>query len=69
MYSIYVYVYVYICMYIFIYVYMYMYKTELTEKTNFGLFAANRKRKRQTSICLLLTQTEIGSLFSLVSKR
>ncbi len=36
-----------------------------TESSYFR-FAANRKRKRQTSVCFL--QTEIGSLFSLIGK-
>ncbi len=43
-------------------------KAELTENFNIHLFAANRKRKRQTSVCLLQTETENGSLFSLVGK-
>jgi hypothetical protein len=34
-------------------------KTELTENGNFRLFAANGKRKRQTSICLLQMETEV----------
>ncbi len=36
-------------------------KTEQTENSNFPFFAANGKRKRQTSICLLQTETENGS--------
>jgi hypothetical protein len=40
-----------------------------TENGNFRLFAANRKRKRQTSVCLLQTKTENGSLFPLVGKQ
>jgi hypothetical protein len=47
-------------------IYIRIRKTELTENGNFRLFAANGKRKRQTSVCFL--QTEIGSLFSLVGK-
>jgi hypothetical protein len=39
-------------------------KTELTENGNFRLFSANGKRKRQTSVCLLQTETENGHLFS-----
>jgi hypothetical protein len=35
---------------------------------NFHLFVANKKRKWQTSICLLQTEMENGSLFSLVGK-
>jgi hypothetical protein len=37
-------------------------------KCNFCLFAANGKRKLQTSVCLLQTEMEKGSLFSLVGK-
>jgi hypothetical protein len=44
-------------------------ETELTENGNFRLFAANGKRKQQTSISLLQMETENGSLFSLVCKR
>jgi hypothetical protein len=44
-------------------------KTELKKNGNFLLFAANGKRNRQTSICLLQTEAEDRSLFSLVSKR
>ncbi len=44
-------------------------ETELTENGNLHLFAAYRKRKRPTSVCLLQTETENGSLFSLVSKQ
>ncbi len=40
-----------------------------TENGNFRLFATNGKRKRQTSSCLLKTETENRSLISLVSKR
>jgi hypothetical protein len=43
-------------------------ETELTENGNFRSFAANRKRKWQTSVCLLQTVTKNGSLFSLVGK-
>jgi hypothetical protein len=43
-------------------------KTELKENGNFHLFVANGKQKRQTSICLLQTETENGSLFFLVGK-
>jgi hypothetical protein len=32
---------------------------ELTENGNFRLFAANGKRKRQTSVCLLETEMEV----------
>jgi hypothetical protein len=39
------------------------------ENGNFRLFAANGKRKWQTSVCLLQTETGNGSLFSLVGKR
>ncbi len=34
---------------------------------NFRLFAANGKRKRRTSVCLLQKETVNGSLFSLVA--
>jgi hypothetical protein len=37
-----------------------------TATANFRLFAANGKREWQTSVCLLQTETENGSLFSLV---
>jgi hypothetical protein len=40
-------------------------KTEPTENGNFCLFATNRKRKLQTSICLLQTEMEHRSLFIL----
>jgi hypothetical protein len=43
-------------------------KTELTQNGNFCLFAANRKQKWQMSVFLLQTETENGSLFSLVVK-
>ncbi len=43
-------------------------KIELMENGNFCLFAANGKQKRLTSICLLQTETENGSLFP-ASKR
>jgi hypothetical protein len=33
-------------------------KTKLTENGNFRLFTTNGKRKRQTSGCLLQTETE-----------
>jgi hypothetical protein len=49
---------IYICIY-----------TELTENGNFHLLAANRKQRRQTSICFLQTETENGSLFSLIGKQ
>jgi hypothetical protein len=39
------------------------------ENSHFRLFIANEKRKWQTSVSLLQTETENGSLFSLVSKR
>jgi hypothetical protein len=44
-------------------------KTELTENSNLSLFAAKEKRKRQTSVYLLKTEKENGSLFSLVGKQ
>ncbi len=43
-------------------------KTELTENGNLRCFAANGKRKQQTSVCLLQAETENRSLFSLVGK-
>jgi hypothetical protein len=43
-------------------------KTELTENSDFCLFAANEKLKRQTSLCLLQTEMENGSLLSLAGK-
>ncbi len=43
-------------------------RTKLTENYNVCLFCANRKRKRQTSSCLLQTEKENGRLFPLVSK-
>ncbi len=48
--------------------YMYIWDMELTEKEkgNFGLFAANGKRKPQTSVSLQETENE--SLVSLVGK-
>jgi hypothetical protein len=58
-----------------IYVYMYMLpfqyiytvqRMELMENSNFRLFAANGKRKWQTSVCFL--QTENLSLFALGAK-
>jgi hypothetical protein len=39
------------------------------ENSDCRLFAANGKQKRQTSVCLLQTETENGSLFSLVGKK
>jgi hypothetical protein len=39
------------------------------EKGNFRLYAANGKRKRQTSVCLLQTETENISFFSMVGKQ
>jgi hypothetical protein len=56
-----IFVYVYMC--ICVYVYLYIRKMELTENSNFQLFAANGKRKRQTSVCLLQTETVNGRLF------
>jgi hypothetical protein len=44
-------------------------KTELIGNSNFCLFAASGKRKRLTSIGLLQTKTENGSLFALIGKR
>jgi hypothetical protein len=44
-------------------------KTEITENGNFLLFATNGKRKRKTSVCLLQTEMENGSLLSLNGKR
>jgi hypothetical protein len=49
------------------YVYIYR-KTEITENGNFRLFGANGKWKLQTFACSLQTETENGSLFSLVGK-
>ncbi len=37
---------------------------EVTEDGNFRLFAADVKRKRQTSVCLLPTETENDCCFS-----
>jgi hypothetical protein len=37
---------------------------ELTENGNFRLYAANGRRKWQTSVSLLQTETEKGSLLS-----
>ncbi len=45
--------------------YVYIWTMELKENGNFCLFAANGKRKQQTSVCFL--QTENGSLFSLIA--
>jgi hypothetical protein len=45
--------------------YVQMKKMELTEYGNFRLFAATGKRKRQTSIYLLQTETENGSFLFL----
>jgi hypothetical protein len=42
---------------------------ELTENGNFLFFSANRKWKRQASLCLLQTETEKGRFFALVGKR
>jgi hypothetical protein len=46
-----------------VYIHMFMYKC--IKKTNgerqLPFFAANGKRKRQTSFCFLLTETENGS--------
>jgi hypothetical protein len=39
------------------------------ENGDLCLFAANGKRKWQTSICLLQMEKENGSLFSFVGKR
>jgi hypothetical protein len=41
---------------------------ELTENGKFCSFSANGKWKWQTSVCLLQTEKENGSLFSLVGK-
>jgi hypothetical protein len=60
-----VYLYVYTGVSIF---YIYLQKTKLKENGNFCLFAAHGKWKRKTLICLLQTETENGSLFSLVAK-
>ncbi len=49
-----------------IYIYTGTQKTELTENGNFSLFDANRKQKRQLSVCMLQMETENGSLFFLV---
>ncbi len=35
--------------------YIYIRKTELTDNGKFRLFAANRKRQRQTSVCFMQT--------------
>jgi hypothetical protein len=45
-----------------------MWKTELMKNGNFHLFAANKKWERQTSVCLLQTETGNGSLFSFIVK-
>jgi hypothetical protein len=42
---------------------------ELTVNSNFHLYTAKGRRKRQTSVCLLLTLTENGNLFSLIGNR
>jgi hypothetical protein len=42
----------------FQYIFLYVQKTELTEKGNFCFFAANRKWKRQTSVCFLQMEKE-----------
>jgi hypothetical protein len=44
-------------------------KMELTENDHCHIFAASRKQKRRTSVCLLQTEKENRSLFSLVDKR
>jgi hypothetical protein len=71
-------VHIYLCIYVqYIYIYadvsiylhIYIHKMELAGNDNFHLFAANGKRKQQTSVCLLLTKTENLSLFSLIGKR
>jgi hypothetical protein len=41
-------------------------KNATNGKLQLRLFSSNREQKRQTSICLLQTETENGSLFSLV---
>jgi hypothetical protein len=51
------------------FIYKYEQKIELTENGYFRLFAANGKRKRQTSVCLLQTEIENGSSFILVGIR
>jgi hypothetical protein len=44
-------------------------ETELTENSNFRLFAANGKRKQQTSVYLPQMEKKNRSLFSLLGKR
>ncbi len=41
---------------------------ELTENGNFHWFVANKTQKWLTSVCLLQTEMENESLFSLVGK-
>ncbi len=45
------------------------YGKQVTDNGNFHWFAANGKQKPQTSVCLLQTGTENGSLFFLVGKQ
>jgi hypothetical protein len=48
---------------------IYIYTENGTKRKQlFCLFAANKKLKQQTSVCLLQTKTENGSLSSLVDK-
>jgi hypothetical protein len=47
----------------------YIQSTELKENGDFRLFAANGKRKQQTSVCFLQMENKNRSLFSLVGKR
>jgi hypothetical protein len=59
MHMLYVYVFMSICISI--------QKTKLVKNGNFRSFAANGKREWQTSVCLLQTEMENGSLFSLLA--
>jgi hypothetical protein len=42
--------------------YIYIWKTEFMENDSFSLFAANRKPKPQTSVCLLQTENRNSKL-------
>jgi hypothetical protein len=49
---------------------IYIYTENRTKRKQlFRLFAANKKLKQQTSVCLLQMKTENGSLSSMVDKR
>jgi hypothetical protein len=63
------------CLHVYVHVYVSMFpkfrkrKTELMGNGNIHLFAADGKRKRQISVCLLQTETEKGRVSSIVGKR